>query len=284
MGFTRHGVRFLLHCQANGVDFSACATIGRQGLHLTAAELRNAFAKAGKRLSPAEADGVFRNADHFAEPLLFMLGAALVDSFDASVYENATVIADFNEPLEDSYKERYSIVIDGGSLEHVFNYPQALKNAMEMVRPGGHLVLIAPTHSRSGHGFYQLSPELFFRALCDSNGYDPPVLLLGTATGDRWYRVPDPAAVGRRVLISNRVYSDHLFVVARRARITHIFATWPQQSDYEAAWIRPSHRPSSMAGLKGYLRANRQRIPRPLLRLYTALFRSESRSLQRIDL
>lgn len=266
------------------MDFSDCATIGRQGLHLSASELRDAFARHGKPLSQADADLVFRTASHYAEPLLFRLGAASVDSFDASSYESATFIADFNEPLPDTHKARYTVVIDGGSLEHVFNYPQALRNAMEMVRPGGHLVLITPTHSRSGHGFYQLSPELFFRALCDDNGYNPPELVIGGSTRDRWYRVPDPASVGGRVLINSKLYSDHLFVVARRQRVTPIFTVWPQQSDYTAAWMRPNELHLPIAGVKGYFRANRQRIPRSLLRLYHAVFRSGSGRLPQIDL
>ena len=63
------------------------------------------------------------------------------------------------------------MVVDGGTLEHVFDYPTALRNAMRMVRVGGHLILNAPVNNFPGHGFYQISPELFFRCFHDNSAF-----------------------------------------------------------------------------------------------------------------
>jgi hypothetical protein len=285
VGFTKKAVLFLLHCRSRGVDFTHCATIGRQVLYLNVGELRNAFNRNGRRLTTLETDSVFGGETSYAEALLSLLGANRIDSFDASSYERATVVTDFNNPLSDIYKAQYSAVIDGGSLEHVFNYPQGLKNAMEMVRPGGHLILITPTHSKSGHGFYQVSPELFHRTLCEANGYAPPEVLVSASRGDAWYRVVDPADVGGRIIINPKRYSDHLFVVARRLHSVPIFSTWPQQSDYASAWQRDVQ-PGKPEGFKNRLRAVRHRIPRPFLRAYSLLSAvgSKSTGLHRIDI
>ena len=286
MGFTKDAVLFLLHCRARGADFSSCATIGRQVLYLNGRELRKVFSRNGQRVTPAEASAVFESGGNYAEPLLRLLGANTVDSYDASAYESATNVVDFNDPLSEDHKTRYTAVIDGGSLEHVFNFPQGLENAMEMVRPGGHLILITPTHSRSGHGFYQVSPELFHRTLCESNGYEPPEVLVSASRGDVWYRVADPTSVGGRVAINPKLYSDHLFVFARRSRVVPIFEEWPQQSDYAAAWAGGSTHTSPDDGFRARFRGIRHRIPRPFLNLYARLasFRSGSPGLQRIDL
>ena len=56
-------------------------------------------------------------------------------------------------------------MIDSGSLEHVFNISQALRNCLEMVESGGHFISIGPANNAMGHGFYQFSPELYFRIL-----------------------------------------------------------------------------------------------------------------------
>jgi hypothetical protein len=40
-------------------------------------------------------------ASDFAEPLLKSLDASVVESIDASDYEGASIIADFNRPLGD---------------------------------------------------------------------------------------------------------------------------------------------------------------------------------------
>jgi hypothetical protein len=278
-------VRFLLHCRASGADFSATAMIGRQALHLSMAELRASFAKSGSKLHLEDAGRAFTESGGFAEPLFRLLGAASIESLDASDYEGATHIVDFNMPLSDAFKGRYSAVVDSGSLEHVFNYPQALKNAMEMVRPGGHLILITPTHSLSGHGFYQLSAELFFRALCRDNGYDTPEVLISSTMNDRWYRVADPAAVAGRVLLGGRLLTDHLFVVSKRLARAPIFARWPQQSDYSSAWAsKEGASGSALSSLKARLRANRHRIPSPLLRLYRRLTDPSVQRLTRIRL
>ena len=286
MGLTRHSVRFLLHCRTGGVDFAATAMIGRQALHLSRAELRACFAKSGPKLAVEDAERVFTEAAGFAEPLFKLLGAAGVESFDASAYEGATHIVDFNVALPEEFKSRYSAVVDSGSLEHVFNYPQGLKNAMEMVRPGGHLILITPTHSLSGHGFYQLSPEVFFRALTGANGYEPPQVLICSTIKDAWYRVADPAAVAARVRLDGKLLTDHLFVVARRAAAVPVFAEWPQQSDYSAHWAHDGagSGSSALSKLKARLRANRHRIPTPLLRAYQRLMTRTPRSLTRVRL
>ena len=70
-----------------------------------------------------------------------MMGAASIASIDASDYENASFIHDLNLPLPEQMKNKYSAAIDFGTLEHVFNYPQALKNAMESVATGGHFLV-----------------------------------------------------------------------------------------------------------------------------------------------
>jgi hypothetical protein len=268
------------------VDFTESATIGRQVLYLNVRELRSVFNRNGRQLTTSETDSVFRGETNYADALLSLMGASRIDSFDASAYESATVVADFNDELSDMHKARYSAVIDGGSLEHVFNYPQGLKNAMEMVRPGGHLILITPTHSRSGHGFYQVSPELFHRTLCEANGYSPPEVLVSANRRDAWYRVVDPADVGGRIIINPRLYSDHLFVFARRLDAVPIFSAWPQQSDYASAWKRDGTAAGKPERLKNRLRAIRHRIPRPFLRVYSLLsaLGSKSNGLQRIDI
>jgi hypothetical protein len=66
----------------------------------------------------------------FCEPyLIALLGADEIISIDASGYENATIIHDMNEPAED-LAEQFDLVIDGGSLEHIFNFPVAILNVM----------------------------------------------------------------------------------------------------------------------------------------------------------
>ena len=54
-------------------------------------------------------------ASDFAEPLLKTLDASVVESIDASDYEGASIIADFNKPLGDRHHGTFASFIDFGA-------------------------------------------------------------------------------------------------------------------------------------------------------------------------
>ena len=107
----------------------------------------------------------------YAEEFLKRLGAKETISIDASAYEGASLVHDMNLPIGDDLKRRFSVVIDGGTLEHVFNFPVAIKNCMQMVDVGGHFFVHTMANNFMGHGFYQFSPELFYRVFSPENGF-----------------------------------------------------------------------------------------------------------------
>jgi hypothetical protein len=142
------------------------------------------------------------------------------------------------------------VVIDSGTLEHVFNFPVAIANAMKMVKTGGHLILLTPANNCCGHGFYQFSPELLYRVLSPENGYKVSRMigledgvgrssLLGVKYDfyicGPWYEVKDPAEIGQRVTLLSR-NEVSLFVLAKKLEHRPIFEKVPQQSDYVPQW------------------------------------------------
>jgi hypothetical protein len=236
MGFDIHTIEYLLAAKAGDVSFEHVAMIGRQSLGTSARELERAFRFFGHSLSANEVDEILTGTNGYADKLFEKMGAGRVDSLDASEYENATLIHDLNEPIPDEIKERFSLVIDGGSLEHVFNVPVALRNCMEMVAVGGHYISIHPANNFFGHGFYQFSPDLYFRAFTEENGFAiDRVVALEIRPGAPWYSVVDPEKAGRRVRLTNR-RPVHLIVQARRIAKAPVFATTPQQSKYSDLW------------------------------------------------
>jgi 2-polyprenyl-3-methyl-5-hydroxy-6-metoxy-1,4-benzoquinol methylase len=141
--------------------------IGRQGLRCDPVLLKQLFT--AFRIPFSNMDGLAVKGNGYAEPLLEMLGAKEIVSIDASAYEGCSIVHDMNQPISEHLKARFDLVLDSGSLEHVFNFPVAIKNCMEMVRLGGYLVTMNPANNCPGHGFYQFSPELFFRVLSETN-------------------------------------------------------------------------------------------------------------------
>jgi hypothetical protein len=145
-----------------------------------------------------------------------------------------------NLPIPEALKNRYTVVFDGGTLEHVFDFPTAMRNAMEMVEIGGHFLGITPTNNYMGHGFYQFSPELFYRVLSADNGFEiKEMIAVEQRPGARWKSVKDPELIKRRVTLVNRT-PTLLIVLAQRIELRPIFAVTPQQSDFVSAWNEPA--------------------------------------------
>lgn len=234
MGLDANGTKFLLYAAREGVRFERTAMIGRQGLHLSPRALRGNLTRFGHACSPSEAAAMLADGG-YAEPFLRILGATDVRSFDASDYEGATDILDLNQPVDATLTERFTVVLDGGTLEHVFNLPAAILNCMRMVALGGHFVSITPANNFLGHGFFQFSPELFFRVLSPQCGFSEcRVLLFEDVSNARWYEVADPDRAGERLALVN-TNPTYLAVMARKTAPTPN-AISVQQSDYVAAW------------------------------------------------
>jgi hypothetical protein len=236
MGFDVQCVKFLLGAQRSGVRFNRTAVLGRQQLFIDPASLRRLLGAAGMVMDDAGVQKILTQNQGFAEPLLRLLGAEEVWSVDASPYEGATVVHDLNQPVPSHLVNAFSAVIDAGTLEHIFDFPRAIRNCMEMVQEGGHLLLITPANNFMGHGFYQFSPELFFRVCSEANGFTVNRLIVCGVDADApWYQVVDPARAGRRVeLLTSR--PAYLLVQATKQRQVPVLTSAPQQSDYTALW------------------------------------------------
>jgi hypothetical protein len=235
---------FLRACRASGVDFARTAMLGRQQL----------------------ADG------SYAEPLFEELGAVSVESIDASDFEGATVVADLNEPLPAMLRRRFSAVVDGGTLEHVFDIATALRSSLDLVEQGGHYIAVSPANNWPGHGFYQLSPELLFRVMSRSSGYRVRgAFVVEIRSGHRWYRIVDPESIGERLHWQNAA-PTLLVMVGKREDLVDLAEFTPQQSDYVKRW---QGQPGGVSG-KSLRRAVATIAPRPVRDAYRSINRSRS--------
>lgn len=236
MGLNSHDIKFLLWARESGVDFAKVMMIGRQKLYLDAHSMGEVLVRFGINRSSIELESLFAEQNGYAEPFFRLIGANDVSSIDASSYEGASQVLDMNQPVREDLKGKFTVVLDGGSLEHVFNFPVAVKNCMEMVQLNGHFIGITPCNNFMGHGFYQFSPELFFRIFTGQNGFKvEKMILYETSPMARWYEVRDPEEIGKRAEITTS-RNTLLIVQARRTAIQPLFTISPQQSDYAALW------------------------------------------------
>ena len=274
MGLDINGVKFLLYAKSVGADFSKFAMIGRQSLHLTETELGRALRIFGHETDNATVHALHTDSNGYSESLLTHLGARDIHSYDYSDYELATDVLDMNQPISDKHKNQYSLVLDSGSLEHIFNFPTAVRNCMEMVKVGGHFLSITPANNFMGHGFYQFSPELFFRILSPENGFEPPqVIAVEHRPRAGWFLARNPAEVGRRVTFTNST-PTYLLVMARKVAEVEIFSTTPQQSDYVVNWSqgRVKRTGWSATALSRHVYKPIERRAKKLIRLFVSGF------------
>jgi hypothetical protein len=252
MGIDVHTLKLIMFA-SKGRPLGRTATIGRMGLHVPKEKLGQL--NFGTDYGPYCED--FLKAE---------FGAINVDSFDKSEYEQATHIADLNEPL--TIEPSYDTIIDGGTLEHIFNVPQALESVSKMCALGGQILHVLPANNLCGHGFWQFSPDLFLSLYSNANGYDETQVFLADVSNEQeWYEVRKPQN-GERVEV---VSSSSVFVLVKTKRTGTFSHKDVQQSDYRYVWDGneniPSGRPSNHRLAERIRRAAKRSIFLPSARL-----------------
>jgi len=225
-----------------GVVFNKCITLGRQTYLLGNNESRRLLQKFG--FEPQKYPDLFTGCypSRYSEAFFRVLGARELVSLDATDYEGATRVHDMNLPVPEDLIGKFDALYDGGTLEHVFNFQTSIRNCMLLVKPGGRVILHTPANNYFGHGFYQFSPELFFRVFSEVNGFTiERMLAIEYGPRRRWFEVKDPEAIRRRGPVIN-VFPVLLYVQARKVKDKPLFESFPQQSDYSLVWDKNAKR------------------------------------------
>jgi hypothetical protein len=241
MALDFNSVKFLFWAKNLGGSFDRTLTLGRLAFmpcapHRVRQAVRD-FNLTGTRGEIAPCLRRTFGTELYADEFFRFLGANEFVTVDRSNFEGATLLHDLNEPFSENLRGRFDLVMDGGTLEHIFDFPSALRHCLELVSVGGHFIAITPANQWMGHGFYQFSPELFFRVFNLENGFELcKIILFECSKADApFYEVKDPAIIGRRVGMKSSKPAL-LAVLARKTAAVPIFSRPPQQSDYVADW------------------------------------------------
>lgn len=234
MGIDLNTVRFLTWSATRGVTYRKTAMLGRQGyMGVRPARLEKWQSAAPAGARPGRE--ILSDPDNYCEPLFRALKAETVHSYDASRYEGATHLWDLNDPPPESARGAYSVVFDGGTLEHVFDFPRALQGALQLLEPGGHYVAVTPANGWFGHGLYQFSPGMFQQIFTAANGFELTALMLFEDREDAPFYEVLPPGPGRSRHKFASLRPASLAVVARRiGPVPDRLGV--QQSDYVEAW------------------------------------------------
>jgi len=114
---------------------------------------------------------------------------------------------DLNNPID--LQRQFDIVLNLGTVEHVFNVAQAFKTIHDHTRPGGLMVHGLPFAGWVDHGFYSFNPT-FYWDLAAANGYPvvaaiyaevSPVKLVLLPTRERILEMARDGQIGKNALI-----------------------------------------------------------------------------------
>jgi len=160
----------------------SCATLGRQHVYLEPERALAIAAEAGLVAASGQAGYQFPEQHPFVRThregrdvvkgsglvgkltdiaLMNLLGFEEVLSIDVSAFEGADIEMDLNAvDAACNLGRRFDFIFDGGTLEHVFHVPNALKNIFDLLAVGGCIFHFSPSNNYVDHGFYQFSPTL----------------------------------------------------------------------------------------------------------------------------
>jgi len=167
MGLARAAIHLLLQEARRRPMSGRVVTLGSQHVYATAEEVESMARGQGVTLrhhdfEPHREPALAARGYVSDRSLLTSLGFTDVVRVDVSSYEACDEILDLNSPeTPAALRGEFDLVLDSGTLEHVFDFPAALRHCCRLVRPGGRIIHLTPSSNCVEHGFYSVSPTLF---------------------------------------------------------------------------------------------------------------------------
>jgi SAM-dependent methyltransferase len=233
MGIGRAAIALLLEEAAARPFGGRLATLGRQTISATDQEVASQFARFG--LSPPTT----KESRLDDQKVFSRMGFASVESIDYSDFEGATHVLDLNsDEISPALIGQFDVVLDSGTIEHVFHVPNALKNVLTLTKEGGRVIFLSPSSNHVDHGFYMFSPTLFMDYLLTNGLRIEKLYFIRYSSSARapwkayaydresWRKFEIGALDGRPYLV---------FVVATRVPGSSI-GRIPQQTFYQERW------------------------------------------------
>ncbi|MCX5805039.1 MAG: class I SAM-dependent methyltransferase [Proteobacteria bacterium] len=160
MGIARAVIKLLMREGKRENYFGNLLTMGRQDVYATSRNLKKWASEMDfqlKRDIDISMKGLITDND-----LFLSLGFESIGSMDYNDYEQCTIIHDLNKDVPNELHNKYDLILDSGTSEHIFNFPKVLENYNKMLKVGGRIIHGLPSSNHVDHGFYMFSPTVFY--------------------------------------------------------------------------------------------------------------------------
>jgi hypothetical protein len=167
-------LRFLIREHRRKPFGGAALVLGRQQLFARHEQVLRIFAEEGvaPRWTALDASDTSTAGPISDRQFFQLLGFASLEALDFADFEGAEITHDLNRPVPQELVGRYDLIVDAGTTEHVFDVRQALVNYASMLKTGGRIFHSSPANNQLNHGFYQLSPGLYFDFYASNRFHD----------------------------------------------------------------------------------------------------------------
>ncbi len=263
-----------------GADLSGTISLGRQFRAFTLREFQK-YLPQYSGIDPARLEEDFKSP--YAEGIFQDMYGSKLLSLDGFAHEHPDFVWDLNKPVTDEMKDRFTCLIDGGTMEHVFNVPMLIHNCFSMLKEGGIYISMVPTNNFNGHGLYQFSPDFFYSVFSEANGMKirDVFIVKFSAKNKVWKINTSPAASGERVQFDVNTQTE-IYVIAEKTGPTPEVIT-AQQTDYEEGWYEDEKSITNTASRDALI----EKAPRKLVYafrqfLYEPLVRRKHRTVIRL--
>lgn len=167
MGLCLSAFKYLLRENQQRPFKGSILQLGRQDVYFTHQQAQRAANELGLNLPQIQIT-LSSKPEYAAQSFLSdtstfqLLGFQECQATDKSGFESADFLFDLNEPsVPHELRGRFDVLLDGGTIEHVFHVPNALANVYHFLREGGRIIHMSPSSNYVDHGFYMFSPTLF---------------------------------------------------------------------------------------------------------------------------
>lgn len=169
MGVAKGALKFLLELKkSSNKVHGKILQLGRQCTYVTANQIKQIAKEFDVAIDESVVPALSFHSGlkllGFVDDITFfrMIGFEEVESLDYSDYEGSTHVHDLNLPIPEKFYGQYDVILDGGTLEHIFHFPNCLSNIHKMLKPNGIIIHSSPSHNHVDHGFYMFSPTVFY--------------------------------------------------------------------------------------------------------------------------
>jgi hypothetical protein len=261
MGLLYHNVEALVREHSYRPISGRVLMIGRQTVYFTPSQILKFLSGSGIRHKPFEETDLeidrstqarltgTENKDFITDAALFrLLGVPQVLALDRSNYEGAEIVWDLTKRIPDYLSSFADFIVDGSTLDNIFDPAMAIRNFAEILKPGGRL-LMTNMYSNN-YTPYAILPPLWYLDYFVVNGFtDCKVYILVSPELEDYsdletiYNKTNTFTIDLDCLLdSQRSVSPF---VASRVMVTIVFAEKGPQSTSHATPVQQQYRSSA---------------------------------------